>query len=184
MKTWSSEHLVREDILGCMGVPSNVERIDQRLRRLKQDLEPMERVQQRAPDLCWEDSDNVQIHSVINMLRNEIAALEYSRSIAADAVASQTCFGRFKGAIRATRARVSRLRPPSKLCEPSRQDPEATHLVHSQRHLWKGSAAFAASSEFAFSTASTASLDSRVSGEGAERKVVTISDFEYVDILC
>ena len=189
MKTWLPEHLVHEDILGYKGATSNVHRIDQRLRRLRQDLEPMEKVLQRASDLCWEDSDNVQIHSLTNMIRNEIAALECSKSIAADAVASQTLFGRFKGAFRATRACLSRLRTPSKLCEPSRQEPEAAHAVHSQRHLWRGSAAFAASSESAFSTASTASTTSRDSsvsgtGEGEERKVVTISDFEYVDIPC
>ena len=46
------------------------------------DLEVLLQIQSRKPILDWHDDDAVMVHSAVNMLKNEVAALQYNQQSA------------------------------------------------------------------------------------------------------
>lgn len=46
------------------------------------DLEVLVQIQSRKPTLDWHDDDALMVHSAVNMLKNEIAVLQYNKQAA------------------------------------------------------------------------------------------------------
>ena len=183
-----------DDIAGENDYTNDVDvvQMNRRLKRLMRDLEPILEVHERNPVLFWDDPDTVQVrcstilvptphlpimltmatpkqvHSLVNMLTNEIAALEYNKWAAADAKASKIIL---KAALNRLKSTVGTEKAASL------RDPGADN--ETQRRRWENTASFAASSESLRSNASTVSTVScrySTSDAVAHRKRVTISD--------
>ena len=79
-----------------------------RLESLANDLDAVEQIRQRKPDLDWDDDDNVLVHSISNMLRNEIYFLESKKTTTGPRMLVAAVRSKVKAALRSAGYRASR----------------------------------------------------------------------------
>ena len=84
-----------------------------RLRRLSGDLEVLEQIQRQRPTLEWDDYDTILVHSAVNMLKNEVLALQCISKLECTQCAApaeaQTLAAKVKASLRSAGHRTSKL---------------------------------------------------------------------------
>ena len=107
-----------------------------RLRRLSGDLEVLEQMQRQRPTLEWDDYDTILVHSAVNMLKNEVSALQcISKLKCAQCAApaeAQTLAAKVKASLRSAGHRTSKLMTLVSLSgrNSPRNHQDAQHLAH------------------------------------------------------